>query len=70
MSVPQPCPETAVAAGARVANDDFHLPRLRYADPEPYPADEFQRTHDWMVEWGLLQPESSFDRLVDIRVAT
>jgi NitT/TauT family transport system substrate-binding protein len=48
---------------------DLHLPRLRYNYPEPYAPEEFQRTHDWMVEWGLIKSESTFDKLVDIRVA-
>lgn len=48
---------------------DLHLPRLRYNYPEPYAPAEFQRTHDWMVEWGLIKSESTFDKLVDIRIA-
>jgi NitT/TauT family transport system substrate-binding protein len=48
---------------------DLHLPRLRYNYPEPYAPAEFKRTHDFMVAWGLLKPESTFDRLVDVRVA-
>lgn len=47
---------------------DLHLPRLRYNYPEPYVAAEFQRTHDWMVEWGLINADSTFDKLVDVRV--
>ena len=48
---------------------DLHLPRLRYNYPEPYAPAEFERTHDWMVEWGLIKSESTFDKLVDIRIA-
>jgi len=48
---------------------DLHLPRLRYNYPEPYSPDEFKRVHDFMVDWGLIKPESSFDKLVDVRVA-
>lgn len=48
---------------------DLHLPRLRYNYPEPYSPDEFKRVHDFMVDWGLIKPESSFDKLVDARVA-
>jgi NitT/TauT family transport system substrate-binding protein len=47
----------------------LHLPRLRYNYPEPYAPEEFQRTHDWMVEWGLIKSESTFDKLVDVRMA-
>ena len=48
---------------------DLHLPRLRYNYPEPYAPAEFKRTHDFMVSWGLIKPESTFDKLVDVRVA-
>jgi len=48
---------------------DLHLPRLRYNYPEPYSPAEFQRTYDFMVSWGLISPESTFDKLVDARVA-
>ncbi len=48
--------------------DDLRLPRLRYNYPEPYAAEEFRRTRDWMVEWGLINKESTFDKLVDARV--
>jgi NitT/TauT family transport system substrate-binding protein len=48
---------------------DLHLPRLRYNYPEPYSPAEFKRVHDFMVTWGLIKPESSFDKLVDVCVA-
>jgi NitT/TauT family transport system substrate-binding protein len=54
---------------ARLEAADLHLPRLRYNYPEPYSPDEFKRTHDFMVAWGLIKPESTFDKLVDVRVA-
>jgi NitT/TauT family transport system substrate-binding protein len=47
---------------------DFHLPRLRYVDPVPYPPDEFARAYEWMRSWGLIKPGISFDRLVDNRI--
>jgi NitT/TauT family transport system substrate-binding protein len=47
---------------------DLHLPRLRYNYPEPYAPAEFQRTHDFMVAWGLIKPESTFEKLVSGRV--
>ena len=46
--------------------EDFHLGRLRYVDPEPYSQEEFQKTHDWLVSWGLIQPDG-YDALVDSR---
>ena len=47
---------------------DLHLPRLRYNHPEPYSPAEFQRTYDFMVAWGLINPTSTYDKLVDARV--
>lgn len=49
--------------------EDFKLTRLRYVEPRPYPLDEFQRTRDWMVSWGLLRADASFEDVVDTRVA-
>ena len=48
---------------------DLHLPRLRYNHPELYTPEEFQRTYDFMVERDLINPESTFDKLVSGRVA-
>ena len=46
--------------------EDFNLGRLRYVDPEPYSQEEFQKTHDWMVDWGLIEPEA-YEELVESR---
>ncbi|MCW2936450.1 MAG: hypothetical protein JWM19_7412 [Actinomycetia bacterium] len=48
---------------------DFRLGRLRYVDPAPYSERDFQRTYDWMVKWSLIAADSSYDSLVDNRVA-
>jgi NitT/TauT family transport system substrate-binding protein len=48
---------------------DFSRNRLRYVDPAPYSQEDFERTYSWMVSWGLIEPDSSFDQLVDNRVA-
>jgi NitT/TauT family transport system substrate-binding protein len=48
--------------------EDFHLPRLRYIEPRPYPAEEFERTYRWMRSWDLIAEGASYDRLVDARV--
>ena len=53
-----------------ITPDDFHLPRLRYVDPEPYSPEEFQATYDWMVSWGLVEPDATFDQIVDNRLVT
>ena len=52
----------------RLDPSDLHLPRLRYNYPEPYSPAEFQRTYDFMVAWGLINPASTYDKLVDARV--
>lgn len=48
--------------------DDFHLPRLRYDYPEPYSAEEFQRTAEWMVSWGLIEDDADYERLVENKI--
>lgn len=47
---------------------DFHLSRLLYVDPVPYPAEEFERAYQWMLSWGLLRPNATFNRLIDNRI--
>ncbi len=49
--------------------DDFHLPRLRYADPAPYSEAEFRRTYEWMLGWGLINENMTFEDLVDNRIS-
>ncbi|MCH6577659.1 MAG: ABC transporter substrate-binding protein [Proteobacteria bacterium] len=49
--------------------EDLHLPRLRYIEPRPYTAEEFQHIHDWMVAWGLLGEDSVFEEIVEERVS-
>jgi len=44
--------------------DDFYLPRLRYVDPAPYAEEEFERARRFMVEWDLIAPDATYDKLV------
>ena len=44
--------------------DDFYLPRLRYVDPDPYTKEEFEKAYSWMLKWGLVGAEGSYDKLV------
>lgn len=44
---------------------DFYLPRFRYVEPRPYTREEYEYLHDWMTRWGLLDPASGYDRIVD-----
>jgi NitT/TauT family transport system substrate-binding protein len=50
---------------AKLTEDDFYLGRFRYIYPRPYTQEEFQHIHDWMVDWDLLDTESTYDKLVD-----
>jgi NitT/TauT family transport system substrate-binding protein len=52
-----------------VKNDDFRLSRLQYVYPRPYPAEEFERTRDWLISWGLVPESCSYEQLVDTRVS-
>jgi NitT/TauT family transport system substrate-binding protein len=53
----------------RLVPQDFQRNRLRYTDPSPYSQRDFERTYDWMVSWGLIEPDSAYDKLVDNRVS-
>jgi NitT/TauT family transport system substrate-binding protein len=55
---------------ALLTADDFHLPRLRYLEPRPYPMEEFERTYQWMRSWDLIPEGATYDRLVDARVGS
>jgi NitT/TauT family transport system substrate-binding protein len=48
----------------QLSADDFYLPRLRYVDPAPYTEAEFERARRFMVEWSLIAPDASYDKLV------
>jgi|GEM_PF-67685 len=53
-----------------LAPEDFHLPRLRYVDPAPYPLEEFEQACRWMLSWGLIEPNAAFEQVVDNRIGT
>jgi len=53
---------------ALITPDDFHLPRIRFVDPEPYGRDEFEHTYRWLVSWDLINGDGGFEKLVDNRV--
>ncbi len=54
---------------ATLAAQDFYLPRFRYVSPRPYTREEYEHLHDWMTSWGLLEPESGYERIVDAQLA-
>lgn len=53
----------------RLAPEDFHLPRLRYIEPGAYSEAEFRRTYEWMLGWGLINENTTFEDLVDTRIS-
>jgi hypothetical protein len=53
----------------QLTEDDFYLPRFRYVAPRPYTREEYEHLHDWMTSWGLLKPESNYDRIVGAKIA-
>ena len=52
-----------------LTEDDFHLPRLRYIDPAPYSEAEFRKTYEWMLSWGLIDEDMTYEDLVDNRLS-
>jgi NitT/TauT family transport system substrate-binding protein len=52
-----------------LTEDDFRLSRLRYVEPRPYPAEEFEKTRAWLVSWGLARSDAAYEDLVDNRIA-
>jgi NitT/TauT family transport system substrate-binding protein len=53
----------------RLTEADFYLPRFRYVAPRPYTREEYEHLHDWMTGWGLLNPESGYERIVGAKIA-
>jgi NitT/TauT family transport system substrate-binding protein len=48
--------------------DDLRESRLVVCDPAPIPADEMQRTYDWLKSWGMLEQTASPLDLVNLEV--
>ncbi len=48
--------------------DDLREGRIVVVDPVPIPADEMQRTYDWVKSWGMLEETESPLQLVNIEV--
>jgi NitT/TauT family transport system substrate-binding protein len=53
----------------RLTPEDFHLPRLRYVEPAPYSEAEFRKTYEWMLSWGLINENMTFEDLVENRIS-
>src|SRR6516164_8509292 len=48
--------------------EDLPESRLVVCDPAPIPADEMQRTYDWLKSWGMLEETASPLDLVNVEV--
>jgi NitT/TauT family transport system substrate-binding protein len=53
---------------AKLTIDDLRESRIYVVDPAPIPADEMQRTFDWMKSWGFLENACEARELVDMNV--
>ena len=50
---------------AEITEDDMFLGRFRYVYPRPYSEAEFAHIRDWMVDWGLLEADSGYDKIIE-----
>jgi len=50
--------------------EDIRESRIVVVDPAPIPADELQRTYDWVKSWGMLDETESPLQLVNMNVQT
>src|SRR6266567_3985207 len=55
---------------AALTVEDLRESRLVVCDPAPIPADEMQRTYDWVKSWGMLEETESPLQLVNMDVQT
>ena len=53
---------------AELKVSDLRESRLLLVDPAPIPADELQRTYDWMKSWDFLETGCAADELINITV--
>src|SRR5579871_3051778 len=53
---------------AKLTIDDLRESRIFLVDPAPIPADELQRTYEWMKSWGFLDDVDDAQQLVNVEV--
>jgi ABC-type nitrate/sulfonate/bicarbonate transport system substrate-binding protein len=51
---------------AALTIDDLRESRIYVVDPAPIPADELQRTFEWMKSWGFLDDIADAQQLVNL----
>jgi len=53
---------------AALKPEELRESRLQVCDPAPIPAEEMQRTYDWLKSWDMLEDTESPEQLVNIEV--
>jgi hypothetical protein len=53
---------------APTGNGGFITTNWYQVEPRPYPEEEFQRTRNRMLSWGLAPQYASYEQLVDNRI--
>jgi hypothetical protein len=53
---------------AKLTIDDLRESRIFVVDPAPIPAEELQRTYEWMKSWDFLETASCPTDLVNVEV--
>ena len=53
---------------AKLTVDDLRESRLVVCEPSPIPAEEMQRTYEWVKSWGMLQAVDTPQQLVNAEV--
>jgi NitT/TauT family transport system substrate-binding protein len=53
---------------AALKASDLRASRIVVTDPAPIPADELQRTADWIKSWGMLEKTEAATDLVDLEI--
>ena len=48
--------------------EDLRASRIVVCDPAPIPADEMQRTYEWLKSWGMLEDTRSVTELVNLEI--
>ena len=54
-------------AGGELEASDFRISRILNAPPEPYTRERFDRTYQWTLGWGLVEPGATYENTVDNR---
>ena len=54
-------------AGGELEAKDFRISRILNAPPEPYTRERFERTYQWTLGWGLVEPGATYENTVDNR---